>query len=570
LLIGYGRLEIVIVIAAALGLDAFWSLGLLGWLGIPINLMNNIFILFVFGMGADYAIYVASSFLGRYLNPREELGVAGGAAALSALTGIGAFGTLVAARHPAMRSIGITASIVLVIGLLVASVVLPLAMRVLLWKNGRHGTPTLRTLACGLVFAGFFASAFLFCRWGILPWLRLRFPDDPTARRKAVQAFLRASSRVLLNSIPYGKRLYLNAGAAVFAKPAFIVCNHQSVIDILCALALPVNIRMVVKPRIWNSFFIGPVVREAGFILDEGTKAEAVFALAQEGLREGDFPLFFPEATPSESGSIGPFEEGAFEACVKAGAEILPVVMCETRSCIPPSAFWIGDHRLVVSVMPPIPVGGKEPGELAREAGILMAGEYEKNLALACDGPEFFKRVKGRYRYLGPRVERAVARRLRRDPLYREITGLIPRDAVVLDLGGDDGLLANILAAESTRCSVIGFVRDEETAAVARKAAVAPERTTYEAREKMAGGEFPSADAVLLSLEGSSPADPGEALLPQAMGRLKTGGRLVLREVAPARRENFLRLLERSDFIEIENFANVIIGEKRKAGPHGL
>jgi predicted exporter len=134
--IGYRKWEIVLVIALALGLDAFWSLGLLGWLGIPINLMNNIFILFVFGMGADYAIFVVSAFLSALDDPNEEMGVAGGASVLAALTGIGAFGTLIAARHPALRSIGITATLVLTIGLIVAGVVIPLLMPMMLRKSG--------------------------------------------------------------------------------------------------------------------------------------------------------------------------------------------------------------------------------------------------------------------------------------------------------------------------------------------------------------------------------------------------------------------------------------------------
>jgi predicted exporter len=134
--IGYRKWEIVLVIALALGLDALWSLGLLGWLGLPINLMNNIFILFIFGMGADYAIFMASAFLSRRDHPEEELGVAGGASVLAALTGIGAFGTLIAARHPALRSIGITATLVLTIGLIVAGMVIPLMTRMILGQSG--------------------------------------------------------------------------------------------------------------------------------------------------------------------------------------------------------------------------------------------------------------------------------------------------------------------------------------------------------------------------------------------------------------------------------------------------
>ncbi|HTC20251.1 MAG TPA: 1-acyl-sn-glycerol-3-phosphate acyltransferase, partial [bacterium] len=570
LLLGYGRLEIILVVAAVLGLDTFWSLGLLGWLGVPVNLMNNIFILFIFGMCADYAIYVVSAFLSLYADPGEDIGVAGGAAALSALTTIGAFGTLVLARHPALRSIGISATIVMVIGLLTAAVALPLAMRLLLWKDGRQGTPTLRTLACGVTAIGFFASALVVCRIAFIPWIRLRHSGNPAARRKAMQAFFRASTRLLLGSLPYGKRVFLNAGPQAFGKPAVIVCNHQSVIDIISALNLPADIRMVVKPWVWNSFFIGPAIREAGYILADGENTEEVLEKSRECLEEGDFLLFFPEGSRSETGRIGRYKKGAFEAAVKTNSEILPVVMCETRSCIPKSGFWIGDHRMVVSVLPRIPVGGRESDELAREARNLMAREYEKALVIACAGPEFFKRIRARYHYLGPEVERQVARRLRHDPLCREITGLIPREAVVLDLAEDYGLLANLLAAESTRRSITGFAPDPAMVAVARKAAIAPERMTYELREKRAGGAFPPADAVLLSLDASGSLLESEALLAQAHHSLKRGGPLLLREISGMTGENRGRMLEKAGFFEIKHFGDAILCEKRKDSPNGL
>ena len=530
LLLVYGRLEITLLITAVLGLDALWSLGLMGWLGVKVNLMNNIFTLFIFGMCIDYAVFVVSAFLDRYRDQNEDIGVAGGAVTVSALTTLVGFGALVAAQHPALRSIGLAAGIVIGCGFIAAVAVPPLAMRLLLWNDGKQGTPTLRTMFCGLTAIGFFGLALLYCRAALMPWLKLRHPAEPDVRRRAIQAFLRNSTLALFKYFPYGKRIFLNAAPAVFAKPAVIVCNHQSVIDIISALNLPANIRMVVKDWVWNSFFMGPVIREAGYILSDGENTAEVLAKAEACLREGDFLLFFPEGSRSDTGQIGRFRKGAFEIAARAKVDVLPVLMCETRSCIPKTGFWLGDHRLIVKALPRVKVEGRDPGEVARETRLLMEEEYEKNLALACDGPEFFKRIRARYNYLGPYVEQYIAWKLRLDPLCSGITELVPRGGVVLDLGQGYGLMSNILAAQSMRRSFIGIDYDADKVAAARKSAVAPERMTSELRNIL-DGEFPPADTVLLIdvLHYWPPADQ-EAILRKAHNCLKQGGRLVMRE----------------------------------------
>jgi 1-acyl-sn-glycerol-3-phosphate acyltransferase len=530
LLLVYGSLEITLLIIAVLFLNALWSLGLLGWLGVQVTLMNNIFTLFIFGMCIDYVIFVVSAFLDQYKDQSEDIGVAGGAVTISAVTTLAGFVALIAAQHPALSSIGLSASVVIGSGFVAAVVVPPLAMRVLLWENGRHGIPTLRTLACGITAIGFFGLALLYCRAVLMPWLKLRHPNDAAARRKAVQGFLRNSCIFLYWCAPYGKRIFLNAGPEAFSKPAVIVCNHQSVIDIISALTLPANIRMVVKPWVWNSFFMGPVIREAGYILTDGQNTEEMFAGAEACLREGDFILFFPEGTRSDTGQISRFRKGAFELAARAQAEVLPILMCETRTCIPKTGFWVGDHRFVVSVMPRIKMTGGDIGELARETRRLMEDEYEKVLVIVCDGPEFFKRIMNRYKYLGPYMEQYVYWKLRLDPLCRRITELVPRGGVVLDLGQGCGLLSNILAAQSTRRSFIGIDYDADKSAAARRSAIAPERMVSEIRDILEV-ELPPADTVLLIdvLHYWPPAEQEKILL-KAHKCLNIGGRLLMRE----------------------------------------
>ncbi len=554
LLLVYRRPEPVLVVTAVLGLDALCSLGILGWLGVPVNLMNNVFILFIFGMCIDYAVFVVSAYLGVYAGREGDTGLAGGAATIAALTTIGGFAALIAAQHPALRSIGLTACVVIVVGLLNAVLLPPLAMRVFLWRNGANGTPTLRTLAGGLTGILFFGLALLVCRVLYMPWLTLRRADK-AARRKALQSFLRWCCSFLLRRFPYGKRIYLDPGPHSFAKPAVIVCNHQSVIDILSALTLPADLRMVVKPWVWNSFFMGPVIREAGYILSDGENTEEVFARAADCLREGDFLLFFPEGTRSESGAISRFKKGAFEIAARAGVEILPVVMCETRSLIPKTGFWAADHRVVVSVMPRVTVAA-DPLETARSVRKAMEAEYERALAIACDGPEFLKRIRACYNYLGPSVESYAAKRLGADPACRLITGLVPRGGLIADLGQGDGLLSNILAAQSTRRSVVGVDCDPANMAVARKSAIFPERMKFE-QGNILEDALPSSDtALLIDVLDRWPAAEQEKILRNTFNCLKPGGLLILRTAvinengarkAPDK-EYYLRSLEKIGF----------------------
>ena len=576
LLLVYGRLEMTLLVIAVLALDALWSLGLMGWFGLRVDLMNNIFSLFIFGMCIDYVIFVVSAFLDRYKDSSEDIGVAGGALTISAVTAIGGFAALLAAQHPALRSLGLAACLVMVNGLLAAVIVPPIAMRFLLWGNGRQGTPTLVSASVGLGLIGIFALALVYCRLFFMPWLQLRHAGEPALRRKALQSFLRTCCRLLFSLCPYGKRIFLNAGPESFAKPAVLICNHQSVIDIICALNLPADLRMVVKPWVWNSFFMGPVIREAGYILSDGENTAEVFEKAAQCLREGDFLMFFPEGTRSDTGQISRFKKGAFEIAARAGAELLPVVMCETRSCIPKTGFWLPDHGLVVSVMPRL--SAADPGETARAARKLMEEEYERVLAIACDGPGFFSRMRQRYNYLGPYIEQYTAWKLRLDPLFGKIAGLVPREGVVLDLGQGYGLMSNILAAQSTRRSIIGIDFDADKVAAARKSAVAPERMTSELGDIL-DSAFPPADtALLIDVLHYWPEAEQEKILLKTFACLKPGGRLILREncadgsvkggavrlaelfavfighnksrhgVVPGNRENYLRLLRKIGF----------------------
>jgi len=103
-----------------------------------------------------------------------------------------------------------------------------------------------------------------------------------------------------------------------------ITANHPSLIDVVLLLAVNKQICCIVKSAIWDNFFIGPVVRQAGFIPNH---AEHFLPVADARLRAGDNILIFPEGTRTKDDNIVRFRRGAANIAVASGAAILPVII---------------------------------------------------------------------------------------------------------------------------------------------------------------------------------------------------------------------------------------------------
>ncbi len=121
-----------VILPVAVSLPA--TLGALGHLGISVNLISMLFIVFIFGVGVDFSIFLLNSFLSK----DEEDGlraVTCGAVVICALTTTGGFATLVFARHQALFSIGAAGLIGMIACLGSALVFIPAAGRVLEERN---------------------------------------------------------------------------------------------------------------------------------------------------------------------------------------------------------------------------------------------------------------------------------------------------------------------------------------------------------------------------------------------------------------------------------------------------
>ena len=193
-----------------------------------------------------------------------------GAVIICALTTAGGFFSLVFARHSMLFSMGLTGLISMLASVAAALVIVPSYMERLLWQEGRSwdsfsedngGSRLGRGLSC--------RAAFLY-RYCLRYVIEIALsPETWNPERKFCRRYLHLAAAGLLRPFPYldSRRIYLGAEPEKFTRPSVIISNHQSAFDIMLMLALPVEMVMVVKQWVWEAPVIGPLIRDAGYIL---------------------------------------------------------------------------------------------------------------------------------------------------------------------------------------------------------------------------------------------------------------------------------------------------------------
>jgi len=150
----FGRLAPVAVVMLPLIASTAWTVGLLGWLDIPITLANAAFVVFLFGLSIDYGIFLVEARVRRAAAGEDCVAEADGAVVLCALTTCIGFGALLTATHPVLHSIGATAltgilSSLVVVQALVPRIWRPVAGGDTVARLYRHQGPMVRFYAAG-------------------------------------------------------------------------------------------------------------------------------------------------------------------------------------------------------------------------------------------------------------------------------------------------------------------------------------------------------------------------------------------------------------------------------------
>ncbi|MCQ2143565.1 MAG: MMPL family transporter, partial [Bacteroidales bacterium] len=478
LLLSFGSVEMSIMSFLPLAVGWIWILGLMSLFGLQFNIVNIILATFIFGMGDDYTIFITEGLMYEYASGRKILHSYKNSVALSALIMFIGIGALVVSRHPAMRSVGLVTVIGMFVVVVMAYYLPPLVFRWLTTKKGvvREVPITLGRLWNSFLAISFFILAILL----ITPVVCVLFLLGKETEEKKLRyhKFLQGLSRFIINHIPGCRFTWSNPFGEDFSKPAVVLCNHQSHLDVMAAMMLTPKLVVLTNDWAWNTFY-GPLIHRAEFYpASEGI--EGLRPKLQSLVERGYSILVFPEGTRSADCSIGRFHRGAFVMARELGVDLLPLNIHGFGYALPKKDFMLRRADLFMTVGARISSAtmGEDMKAVTREFRAMYVKEYDE-IRKSHEDAEYNSRfVRYQYMYKGSGAL-AEMRQVLRKETYREIDAYDGEDTLTIEDSGY-GVYALLFALSHPEVSVVAREADEEAFLTATRCSGIPSNLKYE------------------------------------------------------------------------------------------
>ena len=350
LCLSFGRLELSLLAFLPLTVGWAWILGIMHLGNIKFNIVNIILATFIFGQGDDYTIFITEGLLYEYTYGKRMLKNYRNSVILSGILMFIGIGTLIFAKHPAMRSLAEVAIIGMATVVFMACYLPPFVFNWLTKKKGqlRQVPLTLkRILYTFLTFLVFFIFAFVI----ITPLTLVYILLGPNTEKKRYRYHKMMSNvmRLALKLLPEVKFTLNNKFVETFDKPAVIIANHQSHLDLLCTIMLHPKVVLLTTDWVWKNPVYGIPIRYAEYYpVSDGydKNVERLKKLVERGYSV----VVFPEGTRSETGEITRFHKGAFQLAQALGIDILPVFIHGASHVMPKKDFVLREGQLYVEI----------------------------------------------------------------------------------------------------------------------------------------------------------------------------------------------------------------------------
>lgn len=138
-----------------------------------------------------------------------------------------------------------------------------------------------------------------------------------------------------------------------------VICNHQSLADIMVLYKLFFHFRWVAKIELFSTPILGWVMQMNNYVkIRRGSRQSAEIMINEcvRLLKSNISVMIFPEGTRSPDGRLQHFKEGAFRIAKMANCPILPVVIHGTANAIPKGSIFLKEQSLItLEVLDPIP-----------------------------------------------------------------------------------------------------------------------------------------------------------------------------------------------------------------------
>lgn len=416
--LSFGRLELSLLSFLPLAVSWLWILGIMELFGVQFNIVNIILATFIFGQGDDYTIFITEGLIYEHATGRRRLASYSRSVLLSATLMFIGMGCLVFARHPALRSLGIVTVIGMATVVFMAYYLPTLIYRWVTTTGGRVRQVPLTLKRIGLsLFALLFFLALMYCWLIPYTWIFVHTRKMTEERRLWLHVLIQRVSRFIINHVPGVRFTMDNAAGETFSKPAVIISNHQSQLDLMCLMMLTPKVVFMTNDWVWNNPIYGYIIHHLEFYpVSDGI--ESNMPRLRDLYRRGYSICIFPEGTRSDDCSILPFHKGAFYLARELGSDILPVFLHGAGHVLPKTDFMLREGVIHMEIDRRIGVPTDVDDTVRGDRKLMQKVRhyYVSHYAELCarlEDEEYYKPfVRYQYMYKGPDIERRVNRSL--------------------------------------------------------------------------------------------------------------------------------------------------------------
>ncbi|MCK7560124.1 1-acyl-sn-glycerol-3-phosphate acyltransferase [Chitinophaga sedimenti] len=471
LLISYGRIELALITFIPMLLSWVWILGIMGMFDIKFNIVNIILSTFIFGLGDDYSIFTMDGLLQEYRVGGKHLPSFKSSIFFSAITTILGLGVLIFAKHPSLRSIALISIIGIGCVVLISQVMIPFLFNWMITNRVKKGK--FPWTLHGWLKSVFSLTYFAVGSWilTLLGWIFIKLNPIKSERIKYIyHVLLSKYTWSVLHIMGNVKKKIINDVGETYDRPAVIISNHQSFLDILVSTMMYPKVILLTNDWVWKSPVFGAVVRMADYYpVADG--AEGSVDKVRAKVAQGYSVVVYPEGTRSPDGNMKRFHKGAFYLAEQLGLDVLPMIIHGTAYTMSKSDFLLKDGYVTIKYLPRIKQDDPSWGEgyAARTKSIsrYFKKEYEQ-LRAECEVPKFYReQLIYNYIYKGPVLEWYMRIKTKLENNYELFNQLVPKRGKVLDIGCGYGFLSYMLNWVEPGRDVTGVDYDEDKIATA-------------------------------------------------------------------------------------------------------
>ena len=466
LLLAFKRIELVIVSIIPILVSWLFTTGIMGLFGLQFNVINIIVCTLIFGIGVDYSIFMTMALQKEHTFGKVELPTYRTSILLSVATTILGIGVLIFAGHPALKSIAAIALIGIFSAVLITFIIQPLVFDFFVTNRLKKGLPPFeikRLLHSILSFTYYGLGGFLL---SIMGAFLVKF--FPMAREKKVKAFHYLMSKFMHSvflTYPAIKRKIINKSNENFDKPAVIIANHTSFLDILAVGMLSPKIIFLVNDWVYNSPIFGRGVRLAGFYpvtngIDNGLEH------LREKVNQGFSLMVFPEGTRSLDNSVKRFHKGAFYLAEKLNLAIIPVVIHGYSESSPKGDFMLYKSSTTVEILKRISptdlAFGQTYSERAKKINSFFRKHFAKMRLFYEDANYFKSTLFNSFDYKEIEIIQSVKNDFKENyQTYFELNKFLGTTSKILHFADDYGQLDVLLTLQESQRKIDCYIENE-------------------------------------------------------------------------------------------------------------